>query len=124
MLEQVVGLLAQLQMADCNEGLLSVLLDNTVASLKTLTNRAELPAELEHVAVYRTVGAYLKTCRLSGTLNGVALDRALRSVKEGDTEVVYCGSDANTPEQNFDLWVASLCDCGEREVLACRCLRW
>ena len=75
--------------------------------------------------VDRAVAEFLLNVKTSGKIEGFDLGMAEKSVKEGDTEVVYAvGSGSYTPEQRINQLINSLSNSGLSEMISCRRLKW
>lgn len=81
-------------------------------------NQKELPSELQHVLVYRVIGSYITTNK-----NKLieADGEMASSIKMGDTEVQFKGSDKATRLQEL---AATLSGYGRGDLACFRQLRW
>ncbi|EEP65911.1 hypothetical protein VEIDISOL_00715 [Veillonella dispar ATCC 17748] len=81
-------------------------------------NQKELPSELQHVLVYRVIGSYITTNK-----NKLieADGEMASSIKMGDTEVQFKGTDKASRLQELD---TALSGYGRGDLACFRRLRW
>ena len=77
--------------------------------VKIYCNITEIPEILDPRIIDRVCADYLFYKKNSGQLDGFNYDVAIRSIKEGDTQVQYAvGANEDTPESRFDSFVKQL----------------
>lgn len=81
-------------------------------------NQVELPSELQHVLAYRVIGSYI----IANKNKLIGADgEMVSSIKMGDTEVQFKGSDKSTRLQEL---AAALSGYGRGDLACFRQLRW
>lgn len=102
---------------------LKFVIDTVEKSIKSCCNREDIPDELYEIEIDRICGEFLFEKKQSGQLNEYDFEASIKEIKDLDTTVVYAvGSDSS--EKQFDLLIDGLRNCGEREILSFRRLRW
>lgn len=90
-------------------------------------NASEIPDELFYEAVDMAAGFFLQELKTVNpeALSGLDLDAAVKSVKEGDTEVSYAvGEGSQTAEQRLDYLIGSLTGIRNSQLIRYRKLCW
>ena len=126
MREDVVSMLTALGVTRAaDDPLLDIVISNVQYRVQNETNRADLPDGLKSVAVYMAVGEYLNMKKVSGQLDGLDLDAAIKQIQEGDTNTVFAiGDGSSTPEQRLDALISYLINGRTREFYRFRRLVW
>jgi hypothetical protein len=106
-----------------DEIVINLVIDKVESSIKTRCSIDEIPSELKQIIVDRVCGDFLFSLKSTGNLEGFNFEASIKEIKDLDTTVVYAvGSDSS--EKQFDLLIDGLRNCGEREILSFRRLRW
>ena len=88
-------------------------------------NITELPEIIKPRLIDRVCADFLFYKKNSGTLEGFDYDAAIKSIKEGDTQIQYAvGQGEDTPENRFDSLVKSLERGYDKWITPHRRLRW
>ncbi len=99
--------------------------ESKIRSFCNFRDNEQIPDMLHWTWVDRAVAEFLLNVKTSGKIEGFDLGMAEKSVKEGDTEVVYAvGSGSYTPEQRINQLINSLSNSGLSEMISCRRLKW
>lgn len=96
-------------------------------TIKNDINWEDIPKELDHIAVDRTVGEFLhaKKTFAPDDLTAFDLDFAVKQIQTGDTNTVFAtGEGSLTPEQRLTAFIDSLLSCGKAEFASFRRIRW
>lgn len=121
MLEKILNLILKITNKSVNTDtpILEYLITAETQRVLNIINCETLPTELEHVIVYRVVGAYLQTniVTLVGTEN---LDVPTQ-IKMGDTQVNFSGKGA---EDRLKEMAQLFVNYGEGELTCFRRLKW
>ena len=127
-MEELIGRLSMFgyDATSYDEVVLDYCLKRAEQYIKNYCNLDEIPEELHYALIDITVGEFLKEKKNSGQLKGfVNLTPAVKSTKEGDTEVVYVtGEGSMTPEQRVDTLISYLLGSHLTELNNFRRLRW
>ena len=108
-----------------NDPILSLALENVQWRIRNLTNLAEVPDGLTGVAAAMAAGEYLRMKKGAGQLEGFDLDAAVKSIKEGDTDITFAiGDGSSTAEQRLDALIATLTEGRTGEIYRYRRLVW
>lgn len=98
-------------------------IDKVENKIKNECSITEIPDGLYQVEIDRICGEFLFAKKQSGQLKEYDFEASIKEIKDLDTTVVYAvGSDSS--EKQFDLLIDGLRNCGEREILSFRRLRW
>lgn len=90
-------------------------------------NLSEVPEGLCHVWVDMVVGEFLlmKKSVSPESLEGLDLDAAVKSIREGDTEVSFAvGAGSLTAEQRLDVVISHLLNDGKEQFVTYRRMTW
>lgn len=121
MLEKILNLILTItnKSVDIETPILNYLITAETQRVLNIINCETLPTELEHVIVYRVVGAYLQTniVELVGAEN---LDVPTQ-IKMGDTQVNFSGKGAEDRLKEMALLFVNY---GEGELTCFRRLKW
>lgn len=121
MLEKILKLILKItnKSVDIDTPILEYLISAETQRVLNIINCETLPTELEHVIVYRVVGAYLQTniVALVGTENL----EVPTQIKMGDTQVSFSGKSA---EDRLKEMAHLLVNYGEGELTCFRRLKW
>ena len=79
----------------------------------------ELPSALSPIIVDRVCGEFLYVKRMSGQLD---ISAAVKQIVEGDVSVSF--SDSSSDGDRLDGLIDRLINCGERELVRFRRIRW
>ncbi len=104
---------------------LSLVLENVQWRIKNLTNLSEVPEGLAGMAAAMAAGEYLRMKKGAGQLEGFDLDAAVKSIKEGDTDITFAiGDGSSTAEQRLDALISTLTEGRMGEIYRYRRLVW
>lgn len=95
--------------------------------IRNACNIQDIPDGLFFVAVDMAVGYFLQEKKaVSGdSLAGFDLSAAVKSIKEGDTDVSFAvGEGSSTPEQRFNSLIDYLIHYGEKDFVTYRQMVW
>ncbi len=108
-----------------DELLLNFCIDKVTNHINNQTNLSEIPQGLHEIAVDMVVGEFLYTKKSMGALSVDTLDFDLiaKQVQEGDTNTVFAIEAKNTPEAQFNAFVAYL-QHNEVDFVRYRVLTW
>lgn len=127
-MEELIGRLSMFgyDATSYDEVVLDYCLQRAEQYIKNYCNINEIPQELHYALIDIAVGEFLKEKKNSGQLKGfVNLAAAVKSTKEGDTEVTYVtGEGSMTPEQRVDTLISYLLKSHLTELNNFRRLRW
>ena len=88
-------------------------------------NVTELPEIVKPKMIDRICSQFLLIKKNSGNLEGFNYDAAIKSIKEGDTQIQYAiDSGGDTPENRFDAMVRELKNTLDKWLVPYRRLRW
>ena len=105
--------------------MVSLVLESVQWRIKNLTNLSEIPEGLEGMAAAMAAGEYLRMKKGAGQLEGFDLDAAVKSIKEGDTDITFAiGDGSSTAEQRLDALIATLTEGRMSEIYRYRRLLW
>ncbi len=105
--------------------MLSLVLENVQWRIRNLTNLSEVPEGLTGMAAAMAAGEYLRMKKSAGQLEGFDLDAAVKSIKEGDTDITFAiGDGSSTAEQRLDALIATLTEGRMGEIYRYRRLVW
>ena len=108
-----------------NDPILSLALENVQWRIRNLTNLAEVPEGLAGMAAAMAAGEYLRMKKGAGQLEGFDLDAAVKSIREGDTDITFAiGDGSSTAEQRLDALIATLTEGRMGEIYRYRRLLW
>lgn len=110
-----------------DEPVLRFCLESVRSTVKNMIHCKNVPKELEHIVMRRTIGAFLKSKKAfaPGDLTMLDLDCAVKQIQEGDTNITFAvGSGSLTPEQRLDNFINSLLNTGQDEIMHYRKLKW
>lgn len=93
-----------------DEVMLSFCIDKVTSHINNQTNLSEIPQGLHEIAVDMVVGEFLYTKKSMGALAIETLDFELiaKQVQDGDTNVTFAVDANNTPEAQFNSFIAYL----------------
>lgn len=97
--------------------------ENSVRNFCNLPDSAEIPGGLSEILTDRICGEYLLSKRNS--LSGLDVSdnsAAVKQIVEGDVSVTY--AEGTSPAERLDKLVERLLNCGERELVRFRKIRW
>jgi len=107
--------------------IINFLINKVVKHIKCSCNISHVPDGLHEVAVDMVCGHFLneKKTMDADSLSNINLDVAVKSLKEGDTQITYAlGEGSLTPEAKLDLFIKYLIEYGEKDFAAYRCFAW
>lgn len=108
---------------DTDNWMLDFAIDKVENYIKNTCSITEIPDGLYQVEIDRVCGEFLFSLKSTGNLEGFNFEASIKEIKDLDTTVIYAvGSDSS--EKQFDTLVDSLKNCGEKEILSFRRLRW
>lgn len=90
-------------------------------TIRNECNVAEIPDGLHNIAVDMVCGEFLSIMKGSGRLSEFDVENAIKSIKEGDTQVTYAVSDMANP---FDWLINYLMNYGKSQFIAYRRFAW
>lgn len=108
-----------------DEILLTFCIDKVTNHINNQTNLSEIPQGLHEIAVDMVVGEFLFTKKSMGALSIDTLDFELiaKQVQDGDTNVIFAVEANNTPESQFNAFVAYLMH-NETDFVRYRVMLW
>lgn len=94
--------------------------------IKNSCNISSIPEGLYEVAIDMVCGNFLKEKKIMDpdSLSYINLDVALKSIKEGDTQIEYAVDSSSTPDAKFDAFVNYLIEHGEKDFVTYRDFSW
>lgn len=96
--------------------------------IKNSCNISEIPDELKEIEVDRICGEFLFSKKQSGQLNtenGFDIDRAIKQVQAGDTNVTFAiGEGSETLETKLNSLISYLLNVGEGDFICYRQMKW
>ena len=104
-----------------DECLLDFLIEKTENYIKSYCNIDAVPDGLKYFAIERIVGEFLSQKKSIGQLDGIDVEKVVRSISEGDTSVTYAVGDS---ESALDSVISRLMTRVAQEMLAYRRLSW
>lgn len=121
MLERILDLILKITNKDisADTNILNYLINAETQRVLNIINCETLPTELEHVIVYRVVGAYLQT-NIVALVGAENLDVPTQ-IKMGDTQVNFNGKGA---EDRLKEMAQLFVNYGEGELTCFRRLKW
>lgn len=121
MLERILDLILKITNKDisADANILNYLITAETQRVLNIINYETLPTELEHVIVYRVVGAYLQA-NISTLVGAENLDVPTQ-IKMGDTQVNFSGKGAEDRLKEMALLFVNY---GEGELTCFRRLKW
>lgn len=121
MLERILDLILKITNKDISTdaNILNYLITAETQRVLNIINCETLPTELEHVIVYRVVGAYLQT-NIVALVGSENLDVPTQ-IKMGDTQVNFNGKGA---EDRLKEMAQLFVNYGEGELTCFRRLKW
>lgn len=121
MLNKILDLILNITNKDISidANILNYLITAETQRVLNIINCKTLPTELEHVIVYRVVGAYLQTNIVS--LVGAENLDVPTQIKMGDTQVNFSGKGA---EDRLKEMAITFVNYGEGELTCFRRLKW
>lgn len=120
MLEKILNLILKITNKSVDtDTLLEYLISAETQRVLNIINCETLPIELEHVIVYRVVGAYLQT-NIVALVGSENLDVPTQ-IKMGDTQVSFSGKSAADRLKEMALTFVNY---GEGELTCFRRLKW
>ena len=121
MLEKILDLILTRtnRSVDIETPILNYLITAETQRVLNIINCKTLPTELEHVIVYRVVGAYLQT-NIVALVGAENLDVPTQ-IKMGDTQVNFSGKGA---EDRLKEMALTFVNYGEGELTCFRRLKW
>ena len=121
MLEKILNLILKItnKSVDTDTPILEYLISAETRRVLNIINCETLPTELEHVIVYRVVGAYLQTNIVA--LVGADNLEVPTQIKMGDTQVSFNGKSA---EDRLKEVAQLFVNYGEGELTCFRRLKW
>lgn len=121
MLEKILNLILKItnKSVDTDTPILEYLISAETQRVLNIINCETLPTELEHVIMYRVVGAYLQTNIVA--LVGAENLEVPTQIKMGDTQVSFSGKSA---EDRLKEMAHLLVNYGEGELTCFRRLKW
>lgn len=93
-----------------DEVMLSFCITKVMNHINNQTNLSEIPQGLHEIAVDMVVGEFLYAKKSMGALSVETLDFELiaKQVQDGDTNVIFAIDATNTPEAQFNSFIAYL----------------
>ena len=121
MLKKILNLILKItnKSVDTDTPILEYLIGAETRRILNIINCETLPTELEHVIVYRVVGAYLQTNIVA--LVGAENIDVPTQIKMGDTQVNFSGKGA---EDRLKEMALTFVNYGEGELTCFRRLKW
>lgn len=121
MLQKILDLILTITKKDVSgdTNILNYLINGETQRVLNIINCETLPTELEHVIVYRVVGAYLQT-NIIALIGAENLDVPTQ-IKMGDTQVNFSGKSA---EDRLKEMAQQFVNYGEGELTCFRRLKW
>ena len=96
-----------------------------VVNYCNFTSADEIPEILDKRIIDRICAEYLFTQKNAGTLEGFDYETAIKTIKEGDTQIQFgTQSDGETPESRFDKLVDYLNRGFDKWICKWRRLKW
>lgn len=80
------------EVVEGDEAALEFVIGKVKNHIKHFCNIDEVPDELEYVMIDMCCGEFLKSKKSFGQLTTIQVDQMVKSIKDGDTEVVYQSS--------------------------------
>jgi len=108
---------------DTDNFALDFVIDKVENKIKNECSITEIPDGLYQVEIDRVCGEFLFAKKQSGQLKDLNFEASIKEIKDLDTTVVYA-VDSDSSEKQFDELIDSLKNCGEKEILSFRRLRW
>lgn len=128
--QQVITRLRQLGYEAVSEDMemvqfeLDLILDYVV-NYCNFTDRNQIPEILDKRIIDRVCSEYLLKKKNSGQLEGFDYDQAIKSIKEGDTQIQYSiSNDTATPESRFNDLVNYMQRGFDKWICKWRVLKW
>jgi len=90
-------------------------------TIRNECNVAEIPDGLHNIAVDMVCGEFLSMMKGSGRLSEFDVENAIKSIKEGDTQVTYAVSDMANP---LDWLINYLMNYGKSQFITYRRFAW
>lgn len=121
MLQKILDLILTIAKKDVSgdTNILNYLINAETQRVLNIINCETLPIELEHVIVYRVIGAYLQT-NIVALVGAENLDVPTQ-IKMGDTQVNFSGKSA---EDRLKEMAQQFVNYGEGELPCFRRLKW
>lgn len=110
-----------------DEPALRFCIESVRSTVKNKIHCRNVPKELEHVVIRRTIGEFLKSKKTFAPddLTMIDLDCAVKQIQVGDTNIVFAaGAGSLTPEQRLDNFISGLLNTGQSEIMHYRRLKW
>lgn len=110
---------------EADDWLIDYVTEKVVHSIQADCNITDIPTGLTGIIVDRVCGEFLYAKRNMGQLEieSINLEMAVKSIKEGDTDITYATDSNITPEQRLDGVINALKGCGG-SLASYRCIRW
>lgn len=117
--------LGYMEISDIDRMMIPFLVEKVGINIKNYCHIDTVPDQLRCVVVERVCGEFLNSKKAGGAVPGFDLEKAVKSIAEGDTTVTFAiGDGTKTPEQRLEALIASLVGYGHNELSAFRCLKW
>ena len=110
------------ELAEADYSLVDFITTSTGQYIKNFCNVERVPMGLMYVWVDAICGEFLYQKKSMGALSDFDFERAVTSIKEGDTQVNL--SEGQTPEQQFDACINAMRQIDVAEMLRYRRLVW
>jgi hypothetical protein len=104
-----------------DDWVLDFVIDKVENEIKNECNIDEIPAGLYQVAVDMAVGEFLFAKKGSGQALGIDAEAAVKSIKEGDTQISYAIPDTSI---TLDGMIDMLRHCGRGQLISYRRFVW
>jgi hypothetical protein len=123
MYEDVVQRLQSLgyEVLEKDEWLINFAIDKVTWTIKNECNVPEIPDGLHFIAVDMVCGEFLFAIKGSGQLENFDVEAAVKSIKEGDTQITYAISDNSI---TLDGLIDSLIRTGRSQFVTYRRFVW
>lgn len=105
--------------------LLKFAIDKVINHINNQTNLTNIPVGLKSIAIDMAVGEFLLTKKSMGLLDSETLnfEAVAKQIQDGDTNVVFAIEGNNTPEAQFNAFLAYL-QHNEADFTRYRVLTW
>lgn len=109
------------EVTKADEVFIAYVTDEKIEYIYNKINSENIPAELRYVLINEIVAEFLNTQLLAGNIKDISMDLAIRSIKEGDSDVTF--QDSMSSEDKYKALLENLRF--KRGVFACyRKLKW
>jgi hypothetical protein len=106
---------------EADEWIINFAIEKVTWTIRNECNLTEIPDGLHYIAVDMVCGEVLYSKKGSGQLDELDVDAAVKSIKEGDTQVTYAIADNGV---TLDGLIMTLREAGRSEFVTYRRLVW